>query len=361
MSCFIYCRISSSIQQDGVSLDAQWKTCTEVLSSHGLTKPVLIQEVCSASKTIPPMLNTLCNKKKITIVFYSVDRFCRNEENGLEIVDKLLKNNSKLIFVRENLVVSDHGENFSKFQLALKIASAESKAISDRVKICLEHYRSQGFHVGPAPYGKTLVPDKHQPKRKRLDTNSEEDKVIKFIMACSTPGTSVNEINSILETLAPIAKEDPIVVENDDKPVTYITKKFGFSLIAEFLNSYKVPYRNGKEWSANIVSRIVANYIPSSSSSSKDEAKNSMDVEDELEEKVSSKKKTKQRKSSSANSSASSSSLSMSSFARSLRAAVRDEPNNDSSDEEVDEMDFSEDEEQKRPTKLRRKTKKNDF
>lgn len=289
MRCIIYCRISSAIQQDGISLNAQLESCMNTARTMGHINPTVIQEVGTARGNIPPLLDVLSNKKGIIVIFYSVDRFSRNIQKGNELIDRMIKNGQTLIFIRENIILKND-ENYNNYRnslnLALSHAEVESNAISDRVKLAFLQYKNQGFHVGTVPFGKSTISDSIHINRKRLVNNTREQKIIEFIKGCCTEGFSVAEINNILKQLAPIAESDPIVVEIEEKQISHLISPLNYSTIADFLNDYEVPYRNNKKWTASIVSRIYHNNISNFSMTNINNVIDSMD-EDESDKKYS--------------------------------------------------------------------------
>ena len=382
--CFIYCRVSSTLQQDGISLDAQYAKCLEKLSQYNLNTSSLIQEISSVRKHIPDLLRYLSNKKNATIVFYSVDRFCRNYNNGIEVVNRIINNGGRVIFIRENIdsSVASWRTNFENY---LRIAQAESDAISDRVKTAIKQYRNEGYHVGYVPYGKTSVIDIKNNKRKRLQMNQTEQFVIEFIVACRTPGIAVKFINNVLQQLTNDAKEYPIIVEINDIELTEIKHAIDYKTIADFLNQYGITYRNGNQFTAQIVQNIYKNNKNNSNMIEDDSKNNQNDHKDEKDNKedmdyewqpqivwVKNKRNNSSSSSSSSSSSFSSSSsssssskndsFSMSNFSRTLRATARtskditEDSEDENQTEEQQETDDESDEE--KPIIKRRKVNK---
>jgi DNA invertase Pin-like site-specific DNA recombinase len=89
---YIYCRVSSVRQIDGVSMEVQEDVLTKTVKTLGLNV-LHIQKVISSAYTSVPkefeMYYKLSNKK---LFVYSVDRYSRNVEYGLESARKLIKN-----------------------------------------------------------------------------------------------------------------------------------------------------------------------------------------------------------------------------------------------------------------------------
>lgn len=252
----VYCRISSSAQKYGVSLDAQLDQC---LTNNPAAS--CIQEINSAFKGTPPILSDIVNNKKNTrVIFHAVDRFSRNVQRGISNLETMIKNKCVLIFIRENLTIDClKGPAYDRFIELLKQAESESISIGNRVKTSLEYLIKNGFHSGGSvPYGYNLVKDNMFPGRKRLVKNNYESTVVKFITLACTKGTSISQLNKVLSKVAPIAKKDPIVVELNGKELTHLTSSISRYNIAWFLNAYGVKYRKGKNWSEGSVSLVYS-------------------------------------------------------------------------------------------------------
>ena len=257
MRTFIYNRISSEGQKDGVSLDVQLDICKRACVKNNLGQGTVIQEIHSAFKQTPPLLLSLLGKKKSRIVCYSVDRFSRNMNNGLANAQKLIKAGCVLVFIREKLIVDRaSGPMWLNFVKALSQAEAESQAISDRVKGAVRYLKKNGFHLGKiAPYGSCIVADG---KRRRLMPVKEEEHVIKFIQLCRTKSANVSEIKATLAKFAPSAKKDPLEFTHKDNP-DVLMKRLKYAMlygdIAYFLNEYGSTFRE-KKWTAQTVTKV---------------------------------------------------------------------------------------------------------
>jgi len=305
---YIYCRVSSILQLQGVSLDAQLNACSSTAAMNNLKEIVKIQEVCSARHGLPPLLSLLANKKKITLICYSIDRFSRNVELGMSLAKKMLENGCTLIFLREQLFLTGTS-NINKLRDGILAAQTESDAISSRIKMVRNEYKQQGYHIGPVPYGYFSSPVEHT-SFKRLEEDPYEQKVLEFIRLCSQKGPSVKDINQVLAELSPMAHSDPLVFEaeetteieqevkgDEEKKENRKRKSHGrqgtrikkvkvkhavvidrlerymcVDDIAGFLNEYGISYR-GRHWTRSIVSNIVKKIFHSEVTEEKEEKK----------------------------------------------------------------------------------------
>lgn len=262
MKTIVYCRISSSGQTKGVSLDFQLDECKRALISNKISDFALVQEVNSAYEQIPPLLNTLLCKRSHRIVFYAVDRFSRNVAHGIESAKTLIKNKCVLVFIKDQLIVdTTEGAQWLKFVQLLTHSEAESRSISIRVKSAICYLKRKGYHVsGHVPYGFSTIPDSENPKRKCLSPDEKESDILNFISFCRTKGTSIEQLNRALEKISPNIS-DPIVLEwtedNKTEELKCIRYEISYEDIAYFLNAYEVSYR-GKNWTSSLVRSVYS-------------------------------------------------------------------------------------------------------
>ena len=266
MKTTIYCRISSLNQTQGVSLEAQLEECNQVLHFNKQTADSVVQEVCSAYESTPPLLAILTRKRNHRVVFHAVDRFSRNVLNGVENAKQMLKYHCELIFVRERLVVrKTEGAEWLRLMSLITQAEAESKAISLRVKSTISFLKKHGYqHSSHVPYGFSAMPDPAKPHLNRLHPNTTENAIVKFIVLCRTKGSSIGDINKALREFSPSAYKNPIVIEWTDKGETtalsFLKYAMSYDDIAYFLNEYGMVYR-GKKWDSSNVSSVYRRFF----------------------------------------------------------------------------------------------------
>jgi DNA invertase Pin-like site-specific DNA recombinase len=254
----IYARVSSKQQKGGVSLSFQVQECKR--AATGSYK--IVTEVHSAFRVVPPKLKEVTKAQNTRVVFYAVDRFSRDEKLGTRLAEKMLEKGCTLVFTREKLVLglgrrgAVSRKDWRTFLRYLREGEAESEKISLRVKGSIRYLKENGYVSGPVPFGYTTkeVPDE---KRLKLVEDEIEMSVLDFISLCATKGSSVLEINQALCTFAPIATEDPLVVEYEEVPVTHLKYRFTYQEIAEFLNLYGSTCR-GAKWTADKVESLFA-------------------------------------------------------------------------------------------------------
>lgn len=133
-NCIIYTRISSAQQ---MSLQQQEQSCREFLVNKNYNIIDVVQEVSSARhiKNLKNLKKIIRNNKNITIVVYSIDRFCRNTIDGINILKTLVEKNIKLLAVQDNIDFTTAAGRHA-FRQRLSAAELESDLISERDSSC---------------------------------------------------------------------------------------------------------------------------------------------------------------------------------------------------------------------------------
>lgn len=254
---YIYCRVSSVRQIDGVSMEVQEDVLTKTVKTLGLNVLHIQKVISSAYTSIPKefeMYYKISNKK---LFVYSVDRYSRNVEYGLESARKLIKNGNTIYFYKERMMLSknDNADKWDKFTKHLKEAESESDKISERVRAGKRKALELGrFAGGNVPYGYKKIKTVSDGFNKLVQDDTKLN-IINFIIACRTPDTSENKLNKLLELCGVNVKADRLVIVNGD--TTKIESHLEFSTIADILNDYEV---DKKKWSYNTVKYIYNNF-----------------------------------------------------------------------------------------------------
>lgn len=271
---YIYCRVSTPTQakSDKHSMDVQRNMCLDFIQTHNLEIDTIVHEVGSAynQSKVRIKLQSLINKKKCNIIVMNVDRFCRNIEKGIEMLEKVIKNKSRLIFVEENIIFDEvsYDITFPKLKKLLKSAQAESEKISKRISATFLYKKKHGIFTGRSPKFGCQVIDK------KLAPNPHEQKIIEFIGLMRTRGESISKINNALKSLYK-GKFVRLELSNDSEclsePLTYHN-------IADVLNDYDILKRNIK-WNSRSVSSVDP--IPKIKRNLKIKDTNEMDTKDD--------------------------------------------------------------------------------
>ena len=170
MDCFLICRVSSSSQEDGFSLDAQEERLTAYAQRHtfNIIKSYKIVESSTRGKrknfyTAIDEIKSYQKKKKETValIFDAVDRAQRSFKDTTILDDLRKQRVIELHFLREAMII---GENCSamdvmRWDYAVLAAKAYVTSSSENVKRSYHFKLENGEIVGEAPLGYLNVRD----------------------------------------------------------------------------------------------------------------------------------------------------------------------------------------------------------
>jgi len=261
VTAIIYCRISSEQQ----SLDAQEFSCKKFCEDRDINISQIIRETGSARslKNLKNLNSIIKNNSNITIVVYSIDRFCRNTSDSIAILKVMKRKNINLISVTDSIDLSTASGKHA-FRMRMSEAELESDLISERVRRSVAFRRARGDYFGRPNFGyRTTV--LHSGKRiKQVDPS--EQSVIRFIRNCCYEFLSQEEFTSELYILLEIYEkpEDffvPVVFEagaegiDGDEAIFLPGVIVTPGIISDILNEYEILKRN-KRWTGNSVYNI---------------------------------------------------------------------------------------------------------
>lgn len=166
-----YCRVSSSFDDQLVSLETQKSHYTEYIQSRPDWEFVGLyvdEGITGTKKEVRPGLQRLltdCQLGKIDyIVTKSLSRFARNTADCLEMIRQLLSYGIPIYFEKENI---DTGTMQDEFLVTLmsSLAEQESHSISENAKWSYhQRFRAGTYKAGYAPYGYTVEDGKYHIK-----------------------------------------------------------------------------------------------------------------------------------------------------------------------------------------------------
>jgi DNA invertase Pin-like site-specific DNA recombinase len=251
-SAIIYNRVSSIKQNDGSSLNIQEKSCKDFAETNSLNVKASHKDVCSAFQKTSKILTNIINNKKTVIIISNIDRFSRNTVNGLLLADIAIRNKNKLVFIQENLVISN-SDDIKLIKPYLEIAENESKSISNRIK------RSRLFLINTGKYPGGFIPYGYKVINKQLLDESYEQNVISFIKLCKNNVVKSIELNNAMQKISNC--NTPInCYDEKDNIVLEINNPLTHSEIVNLLNDYDVLKR-GLKWNNIMIKSIIKNKI----------------------------------------------------------------------------------------------------
>lgn len=160
MKAVILARVSTEMQEDGYSLDAQLDRLRKYCERYNLN---IIQEYNiteSSTKGKRPQFNEMLTfvkkqREKIAVVVDAVDRLQRSFKETPVLNDLIEQGKIELHFLREAMVVNDRTKNTQKvmWDMCVLMAKAYVGALSDNVKRSEEKMLNEGLLPAPAPIG----------------------------------------------------------------------------------------------------------------------------------------------------------------------------------------------------------------
>ena len=160
--CHIYCRVSSTGQEDGYSLDTQEAACRTYAREHDLHVASAIREVWSGGDRHRPQLDVLLDglTPGDVVLCYALDRLSRSQVDTAILIDRIESAGARLAICTEDYERSATGvflRNAKSF-----VAELEREKIAERTQRGRRARVASGKPiVGPrAAYGYTWSADK---------------------------------------------------------------------------------------------------------------------------------------------------------------------------------------------------------
>lgn len=273
--CHIYCRISTSDQFDNNSVDVQKNALSIFAKNNKLTVKNIDIEISSSYTILPHKLEKLINASKCThLLFYSVDRFCRNVDNGISLVEKAVKFNCIVVFFQEKLVINkDNYKSVKKTLIKkLKEASDESAKLGMRIRESKKRNRELGlFNGGRLPFATTKIPCYSGPKKKyKVVFDVNYTNVLNFIHACKITGTKSTELDKLMDACGgdveiyydamdpnKLLSDNRIKLSYENKSIDKLVEPLSNAVIAGLLNEYEI--KTDTVWTASKIASLLRN------------------------------------------------------------------------------------------------------
>ena len=127
----IYLRLSSKKQEDGMSKEIQETECRKYCEKEGIIVKNIFYE--NESAMIPnnrPVFEDLIARQKTkdrvdVIMVYTLNRLTRNHPDFYYIRELVDKFNTKIIFVKENMIIQKPFKSYEKYLFNILVANAE--------------------------------------------------------------------------------------------------------------------------------------------------------------------------------------------------------------------------------------------
>ena len=206
-----YCRVSTDDIDQAISIELQMRQYKEKIKSNPDWKyaGTYVDNGFSGTNTAhrPGFLKLIEDARagKIDmIITKAVSRFARNLLDCISYIDELksLEPPVRVFFEQENLDTGLQTSGIILFVLAM-VAEEESHMKSEAMLLSLEWRFSRGRFLTPSLFGydKVEIPDSYGGKRKILQINEQQAKVVKWMYASLLNGNTTEEIASVLTEL----------------------------------------------------------------------------------------------------------------------------------------------------------------
>ncbi|MEK4654406.1 recombinase family protein [Niallia sp. FSL W8-0954] len=222
-----YVRVSTDLQLDGYSINAQIERIEDYCKSKNITLEKIYNEESgsgSSLKNRPEFIQMIQdvlsseNTEKTYIVVWSSDRFARKLLDAKYITELISKKGHHLVCISEGINTEDP---YARFALDILLAFSENTRhkINQTCKEGMRRRAVEGYFNGGRVFGYTSTPSK------TLKVNPDEAKVVEFIF---------------------------------DR---YTDDHWGYKKIAHFLNTQYTEAKLEREWDVISVKTIVTNPI----------------------------------------------------------------------------------------------------
>lgn len=173
----IYIRLSSKGQEDGMSRETQEEKCREYCQKHN----IIVRNICYENKTgitphVRSVFQNIVDNQKTTnkadfIVVFCLNRLTRNHVDFYEIKETVENHDTKIVFVKEDMVIQKPFKAHEEFLTDILIANAkfEINHMREVKQLGLINRAKTGIRPGRVPFGYKVHKDTHKilivPKR----------------------------------------------------------------------------------------------------------------------------------------------------------------------------------------------------
>lgn len=220
MATYIYTRVSSVQQLDGLSLDAQTETCAAYLrllkqkgewtDEGGWT---VIREQCSGSLPFRQREQGKVLFEKLkrgdTLVCAKLDRAWRSASDAIATIDEFRRRGVTVHLVDLNGNVTTDGISQLVFNILAAVAAWERSRIGERVRDAKREAARQGFYVGgKVPWHQRAV--KVRGGKVKLVDDEKRAAIVKKLLAWRRSGVPLRECQQRVAELGETISADAI-------------------------------------------------------------------------------------------------------------------------------------------------------
>jgi site-specific DNA recombinase len=195
--CIIYCRVSSTGQEQGYSLDTQEAACRSYAAAEGLAVAAVEREVWSGADRHRPALDALLNRLTPgnVVLAYALDRLSRSQVDTAILIDRIEEAGASLALVTEDFERSAVG-TFLRNAKAF-VAELEREKIAERTQRGKRARAAAGKPLpgARAPYGYRWADS----EKSRFVRDEPHARVVREIFDLFLSGLSLRAVAAQLE------------------------------------------------------------------------------------------------------------------------------------------------------------------
>lgn len=207
VKCNIYCRVSSIIRneynKDSPTLESQLAKCQKYADTQKIFVNKIYQDIASGRninrRQLKMLLTDIVESKTSYLLIDDISRLSKNRKDGMEIYNKLKKNDCTIISISDNSHIDTLGE-IELFKYKLDKAEEKSNELSKQIKESIRKRRERGEYIGKAPYGYQTTRDIDN--KLILIPDEKEQIFIKKIIEMKYQNLSLTKIASTLNKIS---------------------------------------------------------------------------------------------------------------------------------------------------------------
>lgn len=189
-----YCRVSTDLQLDGVSLEVQEMRITDYCTQHGHNLIKIYKDALSGKDINRPqlqlMLSELLSEEIVAVV--DLSRLSRTTLDALQLIDQFTKMHVGFISITQPFdTTTPVGEAMMTVQLGFNQMERKNTAL--KVKGAMQALRQQGKLRGKPPFGWKFVG-----KDRDFEPEPDQQRITDKIRELYAQGTTINRIAAIL-------------------------------------------------------------------------------------------------------------------------------------------------------------------
>jgi DNA invertase Pin-like site-specific DNA recombinase len=259
-----YCRVSTKRQGNvGISLAEQRDRCLRFCTDKGWVLTEVVDEVGSAYSKVLRKQKELMDRALpgSLIIVTSYDRFSRNVILGATAIQELTKRKIRVFSCQEQ---QDTLTAVGRYTFTITVAAGEFTSANTGAKVTatLAKQKREGIEHGRAKYGQSIAREVDAAGRllKRKRVPDDKENIVIQLMTGLRNGITAKKATTLMNKVVAVQDRSPVeFLDAEDQVLDRVAAgALNCGDIANLLQEYYVPYRNGKPWTVEVVRRILA-------------------------------------------------------------------------------------------------------